>query len=174
MDTSTRIDGPEHEAVDPAPTASRRSRGRRLGAAALVVASVVATLGLTTGTASAASFFTPTLDCIQDYGRLGQVRVDPGVRSWYGTSDGYYRVTLYRYNSAGWQQVRTAQGRTSYNQMVIRDGVGFANLGSGYYAARVERWNAQNGRWVRLTPVAAQTVNPYSQRTTGWTVCQLR
>lgn len=168
MDTTTPDAPATQEEVDAAAPTRPRRRLRRMGTIAVLVATVVATLGLTSGTASAASFTTPALYCYD-----GSVKVDPGVRSWYGTSDGYYRITVYKYTWAGWQAIRTAQGRTSYNQMVMPGQVGFANVGSGYYASRVERWNAQNGRWVRLTPVAAQRVNPYSQQPTGVTVCQL-
>ena len=146
---------------------ARRRRGRRVGILSTAVVVIVATLGLTSGAASAASFFTPTLDCVDS-----SVKIDPGVRSWNGTTDGLYRINLYKYSN-GWRHIRSYAGRTSYNQTAVPGRVSFGGVGSGYFAASVERWNAQNGRWVAMPLSLAQTTDPYFQRPTGVIVCRL-
>ena len=156
----------ESAAAVTVPEPPRRSaRFRRVGALAVVTLTIMATLGLSSGTASAATFSAPVLDCTSNY-----VRVDPGVRS-YGTSDGFYQIQLWKYVN-GWRRVGDPHnGWTSANQIATPH-VQFSGYGSGAFAATVERWNFQNGRWVRLPRAIAETVD-YRQRLTGVIVCQL-
>jgi hypothetical protein len=145
----------------------RRSKPKRLAAIALVVLTVGTVMGLSSGTASAASFKTPALYCFD-----GAVHVDPGVRSNPGTTDGYYQIDLYKWTTAGWVRIRSTAGRTSWNQMADRS-PSWSGIGSGYFAAKVFRWNAQNGRWVQMPTQMAQTVDNLFGRPTGWYFCGL-
>jgi len=166
-DTTTAIPTTEESVGTDRPRPRRRLVRRVAAGAIAVVAVATMSLASSSSPASAASFYRPTIDCY-DRG----VTVTPGVRSIYGESDGYYKVDLYRMYTNGYSQlVRTTQGRVSWNTISWPD-ARFANLGSGYYAAIVKRWDAVNGSWVRLNDSLAYERH-YLYGSTNTPYCQL-